>query len=328
MTTSSTHPNARSGATNSPPLVSIVIPAYNVAPYIGETLASVFTQTFVGYEVVVVNDGSPDTAELERALAPFRERIVYLTQENRGAAVARNRGIEAARGEFVAFLDADDLWLPNYLAEQLEFLRSHDYDLVYADALLFGDSPLAGRTFMETAPSNGEVTFKSLISGECNVITSGVVARRQLIVEAGLFDEQLRNAQDFDLWLRLVRRGARASYQRKVLLRYRFHENSLSGDTLNRINRELRVLGKFESLTDLTTDERAVVAETTRRLRAELELERGKLELSRGNFAEARVAFVKANQFRQSWKLRASALLLRVAPRVLQKIYVGRMKNK
>jgi glycosyltransferase involved in cell wall biosynthesis len=327
MTTGSTRTNARTNPADRAPLVSIVIPAYNVAPYIGETLASVFAQTFGDYEVLVINDGSPDTAELERALAPYVERIVYLTQENKGAAVARNRGLRAARGEFVAFLDADDLWLPDYLAAQLEFIRSNDYDLVYPDAMLFGDSALAGRTFMETAPSNGEVTFSSLISGQCNVITSGVVARRQLIMDVGLFDEQLRNAQDFDLWLRLVRLGARAAYQRKVLLRYRFHENSLSGDALNRINRELRVLGKFEGLPDLTTDERAVVAETTRRLRAEFELESGKLELSRGNFAEARAAFAKANQFRESWKLKAAGLLLRVAPRVLQKIYVRRMKN-
>jgi glycosyltransferase involved in cell wall biosynthesis len=327
MKTSSTQTDTRSGPADSPPLVSVVIPAYNVAAYIGETLGSVFAQTFGDYEVIIINDGSPDTLELERVLAPFLERIVYLTQENGGAAVARNRGVQAARGEFVAFLDADDLWLPDYLAEQLEFVRSGDYDLVYPDALLFGDSPLAGRTFMETAPSNGEVTFKSLISGQCNVITSGVVARRQLILDAGLFDEQLRNAQDFDLWLRLVRRGARAAYQRKVLLRYRFHENSLSGDALNRINRELRVLGKFESLPDLTTDERAVVAETTRRLRTEFELESGKLELSRGNFAEARAAFGRANQFRRSWKLGAARLLLRVAPRVLQKIYVRRTEK-
>lgn len=309
------------------PFASVVIPAYNVAPYIGDALASVFAQTFSDYEVIVINDGSPDTIALERALAPYRERIVYLTQENGGAAVARNRGVRAARGKFIAFLDADDLWLPDYLKAQFGFLQSGDYDLVYSDALLFGDSPLAGRTFMETAPSNGEVTFQGLISGQCNVITSGVVARRQLILDAGLFDEKLRNAQDFDLWLRLVRRGARAAYQRKVLLHYRFHENSLSGDALNRINRELRVLGKFESLPDLTEDESAVIAETMARLRAELELESGKLQLARGNFAEARAGFSKANQFRRSWKLRAAGLLLRVAPRVLQKIYVRRMKK-
>src|SRR5260221_785574 len=92
------------------PTVSVVIPAYNVARYISETLESVFAQTFTDYEVIVVNDGSPDTEDFEQAIAPYLNRILYLKQENLGASVARNTGLQAARGEFIAFLDADDLW--------------------------------------------------------------------------------------------------------------------------------------------------------------------------------------------------------------------------
>lgn len=305
--------------------VSVVIPAYNVAPYIADTLDSVFAQTCQDYEVILVNDGSPDTAELERALEPYIERLVYLKQENRGAAAARNEGIRRARGRFVAFLDADDIWLPIYLKEQLEFISEGGYDLVYADALLFGDSPLAGRTFMETAPSDGPVTFESLITGRCNVITSGVLVRRQVLLDAGLFDEGLRNSQDFDLWLRLVRGGARAAYQRRVLLRYRFHEDSLSGDALNRINRELRVLAKYEQLSDLKPDERAAITETMARLRSELELETGKLALARGDFAAARSAFSKAGRFGRSGKLLATRALLRLAPHTLRRLYLRRV---
>src|SRR5437763_483641 len=88
------------------PQVSIIIPAYNVAPYIAETLDSVFAQTYMNYEVIVVNDGSPDTEDFERALEPYLDRITYLKQENAGVSVARNAGLLAARGEFVAFLDA------------------------------------------------------------------------------------------------------------------------------------------------------------------------------------------------------------------------------
>jgi glycosyltransferase involved in cell wall biosynthesis len=312
----------------SPPVVSVVIPAYNVAPYISETLRSVFAQTLSGYEVIIVNDGSPDTEALEQALEPYRNRIVYLKQENRGAGAARNAGIMAARGEFIAFLDADDLWLPDYLSEQLAFIESGSYDLVYADALLFGQSPLAGRTFMQIAPSNGEVTFQSLISGHCNVITSGVVARTRLILEAGLFDEQLRNSQDFELWVRLVRQGARANYQRKVLLRYRYHENSLSGDALNQIKRELRVLGKIESSYDLTPLERAEVSKAIALIEKNLELETGKLHLAKGEFAAAGEAFRKASAARPGLKLRGALLLLRIAPRLLQRIYVRRVDRR
>src|SRR5882762_6685277 len=124
---------------SAPPLVSIVIPAYNIAPFISETLTTVFAQTFNDFEVVIVNDGSPDTEEFERAIQPYNDRIVYLKQENRGASAARNTGVRAARGELIAFLDADDLWSPNYLAEQLRFMREQDCDLVCADANIFGD---------------------------------------------------------------------------------------------------------------------------------------------------------------------------------------------
>src|SRR5438876_10325420 len=145
------------------PQVSIVIPAYNVAPYMNETLATVFAQTFDDFEVIVVNDGSPDTEEFERAIQPYRERIVYLQQENRGASAARNTGLRAARGELIAFLDADDLWLPNYLDEQMKFMSERDCDLVCADAEVFSDSSSDENTYMDSlmsdAPLTGDVTF-------------------------------------------------------------------------------------------------------------------------------------------------------------------------
>src|SRR2546422_5010781 len=191
------------------PRVSIVIPAYNVAPYISETLATVFAQTFNDFEVIVVNDGSPDTEEFERAIEPYGDRIVYLKQENRGASAARNTGLRTARGELIAFLDADDLWSPNYLEEQLKFILEHDCDLACADAMIFGVSADAGRSYMdslmEAAPPEGRVSFLELVNADRSLITSGVMVRRDLVLEVGLFDEALRNAQDFDLWLRLVR---------------------------------------------------------------------------------------------------------------------------
>lgn len=242
------------------PIISIVMPAYNAVPYIGETLDSVFQQTFTDYEVIVINDGSPDTVELENALDPHLNRIRYLKQKNLGAGAARNEGLRAAQGELIAFLDADDLWLPTYLEQQVEFLRQGSFDLVCADAMHFGDSPWAGKTFMEafmaSAPPAGEITFRGLVSAEQSLITSGIVARRAAIVEVGLFDETLRNSQDFDLWLRLARHGARLAYQRQVLLRYRCHEDSLSGDEVNRTARQLRVYDKIERSYDLTAEER------------------------------------------------------------------------
>ena len=303
------------------PTVSIIIPAYKIAAYIDETLQSVFAQTFTDYEVIVINDGSPDTADFEHILRPYCERVVYIKQENRGAAAARNRGLLTARGEFVAFLDGDDLWSPNYLEEQVKFIESSGWDLVYADALIIGDSPLAGRTVMETAPSNGEVTVRSLLSATCNVITSGVLARKQPILDCGLFDEALRNSQDFDLWVRLAKRGARLAYQRKVLLQYRCHDDSLSGDAINRVVRELRVYDKIERCYDLSSEERADLSSRLENLRAELELETGKMHLAQGNFADARNAFETANKHYRKAKLTIAILLLSFSPRVFSYLY-------
>jgi glycosyltransferase involved in cell wall biosynthesis len=313
--------------TRSTPSVSVVIPAYNVAPYIAETLNSVLAQTFNDFEVVVVDDGSPDGEELERVLEPYLERVRYVRQENRGAGAARNHGVREARGEFVAFLDSDDLWMPEYLEEQVRFLRDGGYDLAYADALLFGDSPIAGKTYMQTAPSIGPVTFLSLVRNECNIITSGVVARRPVLVEVGLFNESLRNGQDFELWTRLARHGARLGYQRKVLLRYRCREGSLSGDMMNRLTRETRVYSYIADNYDLTAAERAEVARAMELQRGAVELATGKLNLLDGQFDEARSSFERAHGVLGGWKLRAAVLMLRVAPRLLRRLALSRLRT-
>lgn len=320
------------GAREAEALVSVVVPAYDSAAFIGETLDSVLAQTHTDFEVVVVNDGSRDTEELERALAPYLARpdgrVRYFKQENRGAGAARNRGVLEARGAFVAFLDADDLWEPGYLEEQLKHIEAQGLDLSYTDALMFGDSPLAGKTYMETAPSEGEVNFLSLIRGDCNVITSGVVARRAAVLDAGLFDETLRNAQDFELWARLAHRGARLGYQRKVLVRYRVREGSLSGDAQNRLAREWKVTRHIRDAYELTAREREEVERMLERQQAAIDLERGKSLIGEGRFAEAREAIAGARRVLGGWKLTAALLLLKVAPRLLLRLAGGRLHTK
>ena len=207
------------------------MPAYRVAEYIGAALDSILAQTFKDYEIIIVNDGSPDTDEFELALEPYRKSVIYIKQENGGPSAARNVAIQKARGEFLAFLDADDYWEPNYLEQQLAFLeKNRSVDLVYSDALLVGGSPLAGHTFMEVTPSEGEATFESLLGGRCTIILSGTVVRRQAVIDAGLFNEGLRYAEDYDLWLRIAKQGSRLAYQEQVLLNKRMHAASLSSD--------------------------------------------------------------------------------------------------
>ena len=313
------------------PTVSVIVPAYNVASFIGETLDSVFAQTFTNYEVIVINDGSPDTDEFERVLEPYRERISYIRQENGGASSARNAGLRVARAEFIAFLDADDVWSPDYLGAQLQFIHEHGCDLVCADAMITGDSRDAGKTYMETlmetAPAIGDVTFLQLVSAEKSLITSGVVARRDLILDVGLFDLALRNAQDFDLWLRLARHGARLAYQRRVLLEYRTRQGSLTGDAINSHLREFRVFDKIEESYPLSPAERAEVSSVIRKRRALLEYELGKLYLLPGEFDRARESFVRANSLERNWKPSLALWLARFAPRLLRSIYLRRTEK-
>jgi glycosyltransferase involved in cell wall biosynthesis len=307
-------------------LISVIIPAYNVASHIVSALDSVFTQTFKQYEVIVINDGSPDTEDLENAIRPHFHRIVYLKQRHRGAAAARNEGLRRARGLYVAFLDADDSWDPTYLEEQLAFLRSDGgYDVVYADARIVGATTLSGRTYMEICPSIGAVTFASLVTQQCGVITSGLVARKEPIMEVGLFDETLRRAHDYDLWLRLAKAGARFNYQKKVLLRYRYHEAGLSGNAITQAERDLMVLKKTMGRDDLTAEERKVVEARFQDRTSNLWLERGKLELLAGEFAKARENFKQANHHRKSWKLRFVLYGLRLSPRSIRWVFQKRM---
>jgi len=124
-----------------PETVSVIIPAYNAAQYINETLSSVVRQSYPKVEIIVINDGSSDTPILKEVITPFLERIVYVEQENRGPSAARNVGILRSRGEYVAFLDSDDFWLPEYLAFQMElFQQSPPPDVVYTDGLIIGDT--------------------------------------------------------------------------------------------------------------------------------------------------------------------------------------------
>ena len=304
-----------------PPKISVVIPAYNTADYIAEALDSVFKQKFREHEVIVVNDGSPDTDQLERAIKMRLEDIVYIKQRNTGAGVARNTAIEHARGEIIAFLDSDDIWMPEFLASQYVFMERNGYDMVYCDAQLFGMKSAYRKTFMETAPSEGEANFESILDLKCNVITSGTMARKSFIVAAGMFETERVRAHDFILWLRMAKAGAKIGYQRKQLLKYRVHLEGLSGDMVARAERELQAFHRVPDLIDLTDHERAIVDRRTAGLEANLSVEKGKALLLKGDYQNAADEFSAANRYRKSIKLAAIAAMTRIAPKTLLKFY-------
>lgn len=308
--------------------VSVIIPAYNAAEYIGETLDSVFAQTFTDYEVLVVNDGSPDTDDLERALERYAPRLRYLKQENKGAAAARNTGIRAASGDLIAFLDADDTWKPNFLEKQIDLLKRSNADFVYADALLCGDSPLSGRTFMQVQPSRGEVTPESLLAVNVTVLTSTVVARKQPVIEVGLFNESIKRGHDFELWLRLAKHGVRFAYQHDVLAHHRIIESGLSGDTISQLKRTLAVLEVIGKRDDLSTTEKAAWQFNRNRTLGELALEDGKSRLIAGDFAGAMESFKTARELHGGWKLRLVCAGMALTPDLLRRVYASRESRR
>lgn len=306
---------------NGLPKVSVIIPAYNTALFVGETLASVRAQTFTDYEVIVVNDGSPDTEQLEQVLTAYCDSIIYLKKSNGGLSSARNAGIRISRGQYVALLDSDDVWEPDYLTVQVAALDANPSVAVsYANAIIFGDTLDAGKDYMSILPSKGEVTFQRLVEMECNVLVSATV-RRAWLARVGPFDEALRTNEDFNLWLRIAQAGGRFIYHRQTLWRYRKRGGALSADPVAMWGGYLRVLEKARQELDLLPTDRAVVDRRCKYVRAMLRLHDGKRAFFMGDFTVAVRALTEANALLKSRKLTLAVLAIRLAPRLLLQVY-------
>lgn len=312
------------GSSSSAPAVTVVIPAYNSARYIGDTLDSLKDQNFTDYEVIVVNDGSDDREELERILASHPLPVIYISQKNKGVSAARNAAIKIARGEFYAQLDADDQWTPDYLDVQLGILRNNpDVDLVYPNATIVAEGSSDGLEFMKITPSEGDVNFESLVRQKCVVMTC-VTARMSTIRAAGMFDESIRSCEDFDLWLRIVKNGGRIVYHRDRLVLYRRHEGSLSSNRAWMVRNLLRVFEKAAATFQLTIAERALLDEQINEQRAMLNLFEGKHSLAAGKTGAALISFEHANRYLRRRKLSAVIFLLRYTPFLVSWVFAAR----
>ena len=306
------------------PEVSVIIPAYNSAAFISVALDSVLAQTFDRFEIIVINDGSADTPELERELERYSRSVRYITQENRGAAAARNAGLRVARGELVAFLDADDSYLPTFLAKQVALLKSSGAGLAHSDAHVFGDPRLAGQTFMGLQHASGEATPERLLSIQTSVLTSAVVARRTAILDVGCFDESLRRGQDFDLWFRLSKAGCRFAYQPEILVNHKIDASGLSGGTISKLQRTVNILELIRERGGLTLREEEALQSTLMRTKRDLALERGKERLLNRDFVGARYDFDVARRLGTGWKLVLVSFGLKVAPELIWRAFQRR----
>lgn len=189
-----------------PPRVSIVVPAYNAAWCVRRAVDSVLAQDYRDYELIVVDDGShDDTAAI---LAGYGDAVRVVSKPNGGLSSARNAGIAAARGEFVAFLDADDWWLPSKLSRQVTLMESRS-ELLFCSATTLVQTP-EGRRLADWRCGRGDrpalaciFAFNAYVAGSGSV----VLARREAFTRAGGFDESLRSLEDIDMWMRLAALG-------------------------------------------------------------------------------------------------------------------------
>jgi len=209
------------------PLVSVVIPAYNAEAYIEAAVESVLAQAFRDFELIVVDDGSTDSTAVR--LGAYGDALRCLRQPNGGVSQARNRGVEASRGRLVAFLDADDVWLPEKLGMQTSLLESRIDCRVCYTAATVADAALRPIA-VDRISENLVTTQHILLRG--NVVPAGgssVLCERELLRETGGFDPSLSLCADWDMWLRLAARTRFAGIDDPLVL-YRRTPGSMSGD--------------------------------------------------------------------------------------------------
>ncbi|MBU0636705.1 glycosyltransferase [Patescibacteria group bacterium] len=202
--------------------ISVIIPTYNSARYIKEAIDSVLTQTLLPFEIIVINDGSTDNTE--QIIASYIElgKIIYIKKKNNGTASARNVGIKNAKGELIAFLDADDVWLPEKLAKQIPLFNDSNIGLVYSR-----------RSFLHNHKLAEELLYAGIITKELiknNFITnSSVIIRKAICDKIGLVREEKRfmAIEDYDFWLR-ASTVCQFEYVNNGLVYYRIHSNQTS----------------------------------------------------------------------------------------------------
>jgi glycosyltransferase involved in cell wall biosynthesis len=257
------------------PRVSTIIPTYNGAAYLDRTLASACSQTYTDQEVIVLDDGSTDATP--NILDRWSGRILALRQPNRGLSAARNAAARAATGEFLAYLDADDMWYPHKLAEQVAYLDAHpECGIVHTNLTIIDerDAVLHADWYSESGyePASG-YCLSTMLRGNPIQVPS-VVERRSVFDRIGGFDERLRRCEDYPHWLRVLLEGYAIGYVATPLAYYRRHARSLSRAQVDMVEGLLQVfsilIGEHRLLERIGPDDvravRARIAAMERRL--------------------------------------------------------------
>ena len=222
------------------PTVSIIIPNYNHAQYVGDAINGVLNQTYSDYEVIVVDDGSKDNSR--EIIGQFGDKVRAIYQQNQGLSAARNTGINAARGSYIGVLDADDLYEPEFIDTLVSSLESQpDADGIYCGYRFIDhlNNPLPQIEAREVAP---EYLHQALVDGNF-LVPESMFVRKHCYDKVGLFDTSLRALEDFDMWLRITSQF-KVIYTTRILTRHRILPGSMSTDPTRQFQNRMSVVKK------------------------------------------------------------------------------------
>jgi glycosyltransferase involved in cell wall biosynthesis len=213
------------------PRVSVIIPSYNCARYLGRAIDSANAQTYKDYEILVVDDGSTD--DTKDVAMQYGRKVTYLYQQNRGVSAARNHAISKASGELLAYLDADDMWYPEKLERQVAFLDAHqECGMVHGEMSVINeqDEILHLRFYEETKRDVPQGYCVPKLLMRCHIQTLTVVERRSSFDRVGVFDDRLPIVQDYLHWIMIAAEGQAVGYLAEPLGKYRWRTGSLIGN--------------------------------------------------------------------------------------------------
>ena len=231
------------------PLVSVIMPAYNTEKFIGESIRSVVDQTYANWELLVVDDGSTDkTADIIRRHAAQDSRVKYLFQQNGRQAKARNTAVENSHGTLIAFLDADDLWLPEKLERQLQALEATNADVVYSNGIIIyepGATPGRNDFAIVAGTIEGRKMLDILLL-QNRIPVQSVLVQKEAYRNAGPFDEspQFHGCEDYEMWIRLAVSGALFHGMSEKLIKYRRHPSATTHESSGWLKPALRVVSR------------------------------------------------------------------------------------
>lgn len=282
--------------------VSFVIPCYNVENYISECLNSILSQSYSNIEIVIVDSSTDNTKEVIKnfEIKTGNEKIKYFYQEGKGPASARNFGIEMSNGDYIAFLDADDLLCPDSIQKRIKLFESEgSVGMVYSNAYIMNENKLLQTTFRDIVNGSHEGhVFEKLIKNNF-ICTSTVLVSKSVLEKVGVFDESLKNAEDYGLWLRISGYGYSIGLVDEPLTYYRIRKGSLSENNLRNTEYLISLFNKMKlQAENFSTKERKLIDNNIKRFHADYFIIKAKKLIVEGEYNEALKCYLKLHKLK------------------------------